>query len=275
MSKPACHLKKLHEEYAASRRRFGQRLCEILKPRLRCRGWNDAAVLDVGCGDGLVAEEFAARGATVVAIDAEFGRVGEFARRLEADKSGKRVRLVQANGRRLPFSDQTFDVALLSDVLEHVMRPDVMLTETARVLKPGGMAYIATTNRWSILNSLADPHYNIPAVNLMPRPMAEWYVTRLARVSREYGVGWYFSKPWLRRLIAQAGLSSEELQGLYEEKIRAGNITMASRRGWLKRMLVNQRVRQAAIGFARTSFFNLFVQPGWEFLALRPEREMR
>lgn len=41
-------------------------------------------------------------------------------------------------GKALPFSSNEFDTVLLSDVLEHVNDPDLLLAEVARVIKPGG-----------------------------------------------------------------------------------------------------------------------------------------
>ncbi|MER8772051.1 class I SAM-dependent methyltransferase [Mesorhizobium sp. M0960] len=39
---------------------------------------------------------------------------------------------------QLPFEDQSFDTILLTDVLEHLAEPDLLFSELARMLKPGG-----------------------------------------------------------------------------------------------------------------------------------------
>jgi hypothetical protein len=127
-----------------------------------------------------------------------------------------------------------------------------------------------TTNRWSLVTLISDPHYSVPGVNLMPRRMAAWYVTRLWRVSDTYNVGWYFSRPGLQRLIGEAGLSAQEVRGLYEEKIRSGDFASARGRKLLRWLLGNSWAQAAAVCFVRTSLFNTVVQPGWEFLAARP-----
>lgn len=45
---------------------------------------------------------------------------------------------VYGDARRLPFADGSFDAVLCAQVLEHVNRPEMVLQEIFRVLKPGG-----------------------------------------------------------------------------------------------------------------------------------------
>lgn len=54
-----------------------------------------------------------------------------------------RARDVRADAHRLPFADATVDWVLLVGVLEHVEDPDRVLAEARRVLKPGGLGYVA------------------------------------------------------------------------------------------------------------------------------------
>ncbi len=48
----------------------------------------------------------------------------------------------------LPFADEQFDYVLLLSLLEHVEDWEQTLTEATRVLKPGGVMYLTTTNRY-------------------------------------------------------------------------------------------------------------------------------
>ncbi len=50
---------------------------------------------------------------------------------------------VFADGAQLPFADQTFTAVFCLEVLEHVPRPAQVMQEIARVLQPGGQAYIS------------------------------------------------------------------------------------------------------------------------------------
>lgn len=55
----------------------------------------------------------------------------------------KRTPEVQGDARTLPFADRSFDGVLCSQVLEHVDRPETVVREMARVLKPGGVGLIS------------------------------------------------------------------------------------------------------------------------------------
>lgn len=45
------------------------------------------------------------------------------------------------DGKKMPFSDSSFNVVISTEVLEHVSDPDAYLAEVKRVLKPGGMFF--------------------------------------------------------------------------------------------------------------------------------------
>lgn len=88
-------------------------------------------VVDVGCGDGAVAEALTSNfWATYIGFDISSSAV-EAGRRKEIP--GAEFALF--DGSSLPLEDQSCDVALLSHVLEHVEDPRSLLTECARVAR--------------------------------------------------------------------------------------------------------------------------------------------
>jgi 2-polyprenyl-6-hydroxyphenyl methylase/3-demethylubiquinone-9 3-methyltransferase len=96
--------------------------------------------LDGGCGPGRAIERLRARGARVVALDLA-------PRMLALARSRGAARAVAGDVARLPFADDTFDVVLSSEVIEHTPEPLASARELLRVLRPGGHLVLSTPNR--------------------------------------------------------------------------------------------------------------------------------
>ena len=103
-------------------------------------------LLDVGCGDGALASEFARRGAVVTAIDVDPAMVA--AARSRSEIEGIQLHLVEGEAQRLPFDDAAFDVVLAVTTL-CLVRDELAVVEMARVLKPGGRLIVGELGRWS------------------------------------------------------------------------------------------------------------------------------
>jgi SAM-dependent methyltransferase len=97
-------------------------------------------VLDAGCGPGLYAEELAARGADVVAVDASEPML-ELARR----RLGEAVEVRRADlNLPLPFADGEFDLVVCPLVIHYVRDRTASLREFFRVLRPRGRVVLST-----------------------------------------------------------------------------------------------------------------------------------
>jgi ubiquinone/menaquinone biosynthesis C-methylase UbiE len=95
-------------------------------------------VLDIGCGQGWLAERIASEtGAVVVAADAS-PRMVELAAALG-------IEAVVADAQALPFADKEFDCVVAAWMLYHVPDLDRAFAEFARVLRPNGL-FVAITN---------------------------------------------------------------------------------------------------------------------------------
>lgn len=101
--------------------------------------------LDVGCGGGLLAEEFAKLGFQVVGIDPSEPSLATA--RAHAKQQGLEIEYVRATGEDLPFDDESFDVVYCCDVLEHVESVDRTIRESARVLRSRSPYLYDTINR--------------------------------------------------------------------------------------------------------------------------------
>ncbi len=103
-------------------------------------------VLDVGCSQGIAAL-LVARARTdgqVVGVDNEPDRLvyASADRAREPAEVAARVTFLAASGSALPFARERFDTVLLGEVLEHLEKPDEVLAEVGRVLRPGGVVAI-------------------------------------------------------------------------------------------------------------------------------------
>ncbi len=118
------------------------------------------AVLDVGCGAALVADRLADLPLDYVGLDYG-GHHITFAAQKPGGGPGTRIRrrFVRGDAGRLPFADAAFDVVVMSEVIEHLLRPELAVWEVARVLRPGGMLVMTTNNasEMPLRSPLTDP----------------------------------------------------------------------------------------------------------------------
>ena len=133
----------LHVLAALNPGRFGY-MRRVLTEELQLRPAG-LRVLDVGCGGGLLAEEFARLGCAVVGVDPSEESLA--AARKHAAAEGLTIEYQCATGESLPFADAAFDLVYCCDVLEHVADLGRVIAESARVLQPGGIYFYDTINR--------------------------------------------------------------------------------------------------------------------------------
>ena len=92
-------------------------------------------VLDAGTGTGTLALGLAPHAGEVVGVDL-VPELLEEARRLAS--GSENVSFVEADVLALPFEPDSFDLAASSRTLHHVGRPELLISELARVARPGG-----------------------------------------------------------------------------------------------------------------------------------------
>lgn len=100
-------------------------------------------VLDVGCGDGVLAELIAERARGVTCADISATVLAAARGRLSALATSGQVRFCQADMHALPFSGAHFDQVFLMHALTYTREPARVVAEAARVLKPRGSLVIA------------------------------------------------------------------------------------------------------------------------------------
>ena len=149
------------------------RLPSVLAKRARAEGWADTVagdmerhyspgrtwetlargmtqlvetgdVLDVASGDGVLAELLAPRAHSIVCIDASERVVDAARQRL---KPFANVEVRHGDMHALDFPAGRFDLVLLMHALTYSERPATVISEAARVLRPGGRLLAATLGR--------------------------------------------------------------------------------------------------------------------------------
>lgn len=141
------------------------------------------AILDIGCGLGMYVRRFRDFSPNVYGMDVDEPRI----------KEGARLglpNLMVAAGEHLPLADQSLDVVVLNEVIEHVIDDAATLRECVRVLRPGGTVIIYAPNRlwpfethgvylpWTARGGRL-PRYrfgNIPLVNYLPASLRRRFV---------------------------------------------------------------------------------------------------
>ena len=101
-------------------------------------------VLDIGCGGGLLSEPMKRLGAEVVGIDASEKNIK--VAKLHAKKNGLNIKYYCTSPENF-VTNTKFDVILNMEIVEHVEDIDFFLKSCAKLLKKGGIMFVATLNK--------------------------------------------------------------------------------------------------------------------------------
>jgi 2-polyprenyl-6-hydroxyphenyl methylase / 3-demethylubiquinone-9 3-methyltransferase len=157
-------------------------------------------ILDIGCGGGYLAEEFAKAGFSVTGLDPVHKSLETAL--AHARQSSLAIRYLQGVGEAPPFAAASFDAVLCCDVLEHVSDYCRVTAEIARVLRPGGLFFFETINR------------NFLSWLFMIKLLQDWKYT--AFMERDLHLWKKFIKPGeMKQTLAENGLDVAEMRGWF------------------------------------------------------------
>jgi SAM-dependent methyltransferase len=105
---------------------------------------------------------------------------------------------MEGRAEQIPLHDESQRVVLLESVLEHVDSPRQAMAEIYRILAPGGVLFVYTTNRYRISLTGKNGEFRVPFYNFFPNIVKESYVfahlhynPRLANYSPLPAVHWF------------------------------------------------------------------------------------
>ncbi|MFH1249866.1 MAG: bifunctional 2-polyprenyl-6-hydroxyphenol methylase/3-demethylubiquinol 3-O-methyltransferase UbiG [bacterium] len=194
-------------------------------------------VLDIGCGGGLLSEEFAKKGADVTGIDISENSIN--VARDHALKNNLNIDYKVCSAENLPFNTEMFDIVACVDCLEHVSDLEKVISEISRVLKINGKFLYLTQNRTLISK--------IVMIWILERffrlKMRQQFKTSKMQIENLDTHNWNkFIKPEeLYNLIYKYGMKNTETKGIEFGGIKKGNI----------RFRIGKNVRVAYTGYAQ------------------------
>jgi 2-polyprenyl-6-hydroxyphenyl methylase/3-demethylubiquinone-9 3-methyltransferase len=147
------------------------------------------AVLDVGCGGGLLAEPLARLGADVTGIDPIAENVATA--RWHAAETGTELAYEATTLEEVVAEGRSFDLVIASEVVEHVSEPEAFLGGLAAAVRPGGLAILSTVSRTmrSYLEAIVGTEY---LLRWLPPGTHDWRrflrPAELAQLLRAHGL---------------------------------------------------------------------------------------
>jgi ubiquinone/menaquinone biosynthesis C-methylase UbiE len=208
-SRTVAHFDRLADAYDRGQYRTGRRTFissrhdHIIRMLSAIALSDTASVLEAGCGPGNLLPQLASRFGRVCALDAS-SKMLDIARTRAADF--RNVTYQVGNIEALPFGDESFDLACSAGVIEYLPNIERALQELQRVLRPGGLLILSTTNE------------NAPANRI--RPALELLV-RIPFVARMFGIEhrnprlWHHRIPEFKQRLRTAGLLLEGERHFY------------------------------------------------------------
>jgi ubiquinone biosynthesis O-methyltransferase len=149
----------------------------------------DKKILDVGCGDGVLSYLLSKQGANVSGIDYSVMAI-EFAN--EKTRNSK-IDYRQGSAYELPFSDNSFDIVVSSDVIEHLKDVPLYLAEINRVSRNDAVIVISTPVKFTELP-------------LDPEHVVEWFPNEFkCTINNQFQVSeFYYSHSLVMHELLQA-----------------------------------------------------------------------
>ena len=130
------------EEFDRKMNRYDlRRRLDIVFNELLPREIRGKRLLDAGCGTGHFSLAASERGAAVTSMDIGERLLAKVAEKCETER-------IIGSVLQMPFEDNSFDIIVSTEVIEHTPAPYNAVSELYRVLRPGGILALTVPNRF-------------------------------------------------------------------------------------------------------------------------------
>ena len=184
-------------------------------------------VLDLGCNNGYGSAALSSTATSVMGVDVSRSAIAA----AQQTHSRGNLAFQVIDGGRLPFDDNSFDMVVSCQVIEHISDTKSFLREIIRVLRPDGSLFLTTPNAEIRL----DPGM---------QPWNKFHVREYSRSRLADELEQFFSKVEVRGLFANPDLYKIERDRVERARNKA-------RRHWNNILPPYWRVRKTAIDFVK------------------------
>ncbi|MFK8139034.1 MAG: bifunctional 2-polyprenyl-6-hydroxyphenol methylase/3-demethylubiquinol 3-O-methyltransferase UbiG [Bdellovibrionales bacterium] len=170
----------------------------------------DLKILDVGCGAGFLTNYLSRKYSSVAGLDAS-----ESSLKVASSRDiTKKVQYTVGNAYQLPYETGSMDVVCAMDFLEHVEKPEDVISECSRVLKDGGLFFFHTFNRnfiswlivikfmeWFVPNTPKNLH--VLHLFIKPKELEMMMLNVSLKQKKVIGIGPNFNWSFLKSIFAR------------------------------------------------------------------------
>jgi len=141
---PRGKFKPLHKFNPIRIKYIKKNIIDQFKIRNKAKPLSGINILDIGCGGGLLSEPMCRLGGNITGIDASIKNIK--IAKLHANKSGLKINYICSSPEKLKITKK-FDVILNMEIVEHVEDISFFLKSCSKLLKKGGLMFVATINK--------------------------------------------------------------------------------------------------------------------------------
>ncbi len=177
---------------AAGRRRKAITMVAVLSEYIS-KPLDTLSLLNIGGSAGIIDEYLFEHFSRVTSIDIDEKAILHAKNKFQKEGLAFEV----GDAMDIKYEPNSFDVVICSNVYEHVPDANTLMSEIFRILRPGGVVYFSAANRLM----LNEPHYNLPLLSVIPRPMAHLYMRLTGKGAYYYEK--HFTYWGLKKLVSE------------------------------------------------------------------------